>query len=108
MQQQSYPYLCWVDPLNINNKGRRLTRLRIGVTHIPLPNITIVTQKDSKLEIGHGNKSEYTVQMYLEVLCKHALTTQLQRAMRIECWFFSVRYAKLYKQNIGTNALFLM
>jgi hypothetical protein len=70
MQQQSYPYLCWVDPLNINNKGRRLTRLRIGVTHIPLPNITIVTQKDRKLEIGHGNKSEYTVQMYLEVLCK--------------------------------------
>jgi hypothetical protein len=57
-------------PLNINNKGRRLTRLRIGVTHIPLPNITIVTQKDRKLEIGHGNKSEYTVQMYLEVLCK--------------------------------------
>jgi hypothetical protein len=30
----------------------------------------IIAQTDRKLEIGHGNKSEYTVLMYLEVLCK--------------------------------------
>jgi|LakMenEpi03Aug12_release.lakeMendotaPanAssembly.Ray.scaffolds.fasta_scaffold1223814_1 hypothetical protein len=29
----------------------------------------IIAQTDRKLEIGHGNKSEYTVLMYLEVLC---------------------------------------
>ena len=30
----------------------------------------IIAQTDRKLEIGHGSKSEYTVLMYLEVLCK--------------------------------------
>ena len=28
-----------------------------------------IAQTDRKLEIGHGDKSEYTVLMYLEVLC---------------------------------------
>ncbi len=40
LTQQSSPYLCWVDPLNTNKKGWRLTRLSIGVIHFPLKNIT--------------------------------------------------------------------
>jgi hypothetical protein len=41
IQQQSYPYLYWVDTTNTNNNPRRLNRLRIRVTHISSPNITI-------------------------------------------------------------------
>jgi hypothetical protein len=58
----------------------------------------IVTQKDRKLEIVHGNRIsvQYTVLMYLEVLCKLCLV-QLQRATRIECWFLSAHYTQLNK-----------
>ena len=40
-------------------------------------------------------ESEYSVQMYWEVLCKLCLV-QLQRAARIECWFLSA-YTQLNK-----------